>query len=86
MKQSKTTLAPSKKETAVLRNVRTNDLYRHIEGTTFENIRTGGRGEVDAEKAKDIFVINIAATMIFNEFPLVEEMVRLLDLKIEPQK
>jgi hypothetical protein len=72
-------------ETAVLRHIKTNALYRHIAGNEYENIMTGQRGEVPEDVARKIFVINVDATGICNRYPLVEEIIKQLQLKIEKQ-
>ena len=71
------------KDTAVLINSKTQDLYRHIKGNIFKNLRTGVTGEIPEELANKILVIDYKASMMFNKYPLLEELVFKLKLKIE---
>lgn len=68
---------------AVVRNSTNNDLYRYLGDDRYRNIRTGGEGEVKPEVAQKIFKINIEVTEICNEYPMVEELIKSLNLKIE---
>lgn len=70
-------------ETAVLRNVQTQDLYRHLEGNTFKNLRTGIEGNIPEELTNKILVIDYNSTMMFNKYPLLEELVFKLKLKLD---
>lgn len=67
----------------VVRNIKTSDLYFYLGENTFRNIRTGAEGKVTDEAAKKTFVINLEATEICNEYPLVEELIKSLNLKID---
>ena len=71
------------KDTAVLINSKTQDLYRHIQGNIFKNLRTGVTGEIPEELANKILVIDYKSSMMFNKYPLLEELVFKLKLKIE---
>lgn len=68
---------------AIIRNIQTNDAYRYHGDNLYTNIRTGQQGEIDEETAKKIFKINLEATEIFNEYPIVEQMIKALNLKID---
>ena len=70
------------KDTAVLINPKTQDLYRHIKDNTFRNLRTNVAGEIPAELTNKILRIDFKATMLFNKYPLLEELVFKLKLKI----
>ena len=70
-------------DTAILKNIQTNNLYRHIKGNTFKNLSTGVEGEILEELANKILVIDYKASMMFNKYPLLEELVFKLKLKIE---
>jgi hypothetical protein len=67
----------------VVRNVNTNDLYFHEGGNSFKNIRTGKEGEVSDTAAQKTFLINVPATQILNEYPMVAELINKLDLKYD---
>lgn len=69
--------------TPIVRNIQNNDLYSFLGGTTFVNLRTGKRGEVNEDKAKEVFKFNIEATEMINEYPIIELMVKQLQLKFE---
>lgn len=67
----------------VVRNIKSNDLYEFCGGNTFKNLRTGATGEVSDEVARKSFVINVEATMILDEFPIVKELISKLNLKFQ---
>jgi hypothetical protein len=67
----------------VVRNVQTNDFYTYLGENKFQNIRTKAEGEVPADKASTLFRINIDATKMFNEFPLVNDLVNKLNLTFD---
>lgn len=68
---------------AICRNLQNNDLYRYLGGNKFRNVRTGAEGAVDDETAQKIFRINLEATAILNEYPVVEELIKILNLKFD---
>lgn len=70
-------------QTAVLRNVQNSDLYRHLQGDTYRNLRTGAEGEIAPEIAQRILKINVAATLMFNKHPHLEGFVERLKLKAD---
>lgn len=70
---------------AIVRNIQNNQLYRYLGDNKFRNIVTGKEGLVEDEKAREVFKINVEATAILNEYPLVEELVEVLKLKIDKQ-
>jgi len=70
----------------VVRNVQNNDAYFYNGNNTFENIRSGGSGVVDDEAAGRIFKINVDATEMINEYPLIAEMIQKLNLKFNNNK
>lgn len=68
---------------AIVRNIQNNDLYRYLGNNNFRNIRTGKEGTITDEQAKEVFKINLDATVICNEYAIVEELIKTLNLKIE---
>ena len=70
-------------DTAILRLKKNDNLYRHIEGSKYKNIRTDVVWEIPDEQAKDVFELDVQASLLFNKYPLLEEMVFKLKLKIE---
>ena len=68
---------------AIVRNIQNNQLYRYLGDNKFRNIVTGKEGLVEDEKAREVFKINVEATAILNEYPLVEELVEVLKLKFD---
>jgi len=68
---------------AIVRNIQNNDLYRYLGNDEYLNIRTGNKGNIEPEAAKKILRINVEATELFNDNPLIEEMIKALNLKIE---
>lgn len=67
----------------IVRNVQNNQLYRYLGDNKFRNIVTGKEGLVEDEKAREVFKINVEATAILNEYPLVEDLIEKLKLKID---
>jgi len=70
---------------AIVRNIQNNQLYRYLGDNKFRNIVTGKEGLVDDEKAREVFKINVEVTWILNEYPLVEDLIEKLKLKIDKQ-
>lgn len=70
---------------AIVRNIQNNQLYRYLGDNKFRNIVTGKEGLVEDEKAREVFKINVEATGILNEYPLVEDLIEKLKLKIDKQ-
>lgn len=68
---------------AYLRHKKNNDLYCHIEGEKYLNVRTNKEWDIPDEIESDIFILNTSATLIINEYPLVGEFIHRLGLKIE---
>lgn len=75
----------SSKMFPVVRNLKTSDLYEFCGGNTFKNLRTGATGEVTDEVARKSFVINVEASMIIDEYPIVKELIQKLGLKFQKQ-
>lgn len=69
----------------VVRNIQNNQLYFYEGENNFKNIRTGAVGNVDDETARKIFKINIEATEVINEYPMVAELIKRLHLKFDKQ-
>ncbi len=69
-------------DTAVLRLKKNNDLFRHIEGNTYINLRTQKEWEIPPEKAKEIFLLNIEASFMLNKYPMIEKLIGSLSLDI----
>ena len=68
---------------AICRNIQNNDLYRYLGNDEYKNLRTGNTGKIDPEMAKKVFKINLEATEIINENPIVEDLIKSLNLKFE---
>lgn len=71
---------------AICRNIQNNDLYRFLGGNKFRNLRTGREGEISDEMAQKTLNINLDATELINENPIIEEMIRTLNLKFDNNK
>jgi hypothetical protein len=71
---------------AIVRNIQNNDVYRYLGNNIFKNLRTGNEGEVSDEVAKKVFKINLEATELINENPILEEMIKALNLKFDNNK
>lgn len=68
---------------AIVRHIKTNALYVAHGNHEYTNLQTGVRGKIPAATARKNFVINLAATVLFGEFPLVEQMVMKLGMVLE---
>lgn len=71
---------------AIVRNTQTNVLYRYLGNNKYRNLCTGVEGEIKEELAKKIFKINLEATAICEEYPLVEQLIKSLNLKLDNNK
>lgn len=67
----------------VVRNINTNDVYFYEGNNSFQNIRTLKTGIVSDIPAQKTFLINVDASQIINEYPLVAELINKLDLKYD---
>jgi hypothetical protein len=70
---------------AIVRNIQTNDLYRYHGGDEYTNIRTGVRGVIKPELSQKIFKINLEATELCEEFPMIEILMKTLNMKFNNQ-
>jgi hypothetical protein len=68
---------------AIVRNIQNDDLYRYHGNNEFTNLRTGKRGVIDNDLAKKVFKINLEATELIEENPIIEEMIKRLNLKFD---
>lgn len=68
---------------AIVRHKKTNDLYYFLGGNKFRNIRSGVEGEVPDDVAQRSFAINLEATVLINEYPMLEDLIRSLNLKMD---
>lgn len=68
---------------AIVRHIKNDILYRYLGNDKYRNLSTGNEGEVPPDVAKKIFVINLDATEICNEYPMVEKLIQSLNLKID---
>jgi len=68
---------------AVVRNVQTNDLYLYLGDNKFRNMRTSKEGVIPSEVARNGFKINLEATVLWNTNPLLENLIKSLNLKFE---
>lgn len=68
---------------AIVRNIQNNDLYIYLGENKYRNMRTGNEGVIDEELARKVFKINVEATAIWTDYPIVEELIKSLNLKID---
>lgn len=68
---------------AIVRNIQNNQLYRYLGDNKYRNLMTGVSGEITEEVAQKIFKINLEMTQLCNEYPLVEEAIQRLQLKMD---
>ena len=67
----------------VLRNIQNNQLYGHLGDNKYINLVTGVEGEVPEDMAKKIFKINLHATKIIYDFPVIQTLISELGLTID---
>lgn len=70
----------------IVRNIQNNDAYEYVGGNRFRNLRTMVEGEVPDEKAKEVFKINLDASQMINDYLIVGEMIKRLNLKFDNNK
>ena len=71
---------------AIVRNLLNGQYYRYHGNDVYENIITGVKGRISQKSAAKNLKISIEETAIFNEYPIVEEMVKKLKLVSEKSK
>lgn len=67
----------------IVRNIQNNQLYGHIGDNRYINLVTGVEGEVPDDMAKKIFKINLQATKIVYDFPVIQTLISELGLTID---
>lgn len=67
----------------IVRHKKTNVLYQYNGENSFTNLQSGVTGVVTDAAAKKTFAINLEATEILNEYPIVKDAIQALKLKIE---
>jgi hypothetical protein len=60
---------------AIVRNIKTNDFYVAHGENEYTNLITGVRGFIKEATANKVFVINLEATKMFFEYPLIQELI-----------
>lgn len=68
---------------AIVRNIQNNQLYQYLGGNKYKNLITGVEGEVPDDMAKKIFKINLQATKIVHDFPVIQTLISELGLTID---
>lgn len=71
---------------AICRNKQNNCVYEYLGENKFRNMVTGKEGIVDDETARKIFSLNLPATEIIVEYPLVSELIQKCNLKFDNNK
>lgn len=75
----------NKEKPVYLVNKQTQDVYSYRgEDNHYTNIRTKASGEIKEEIAKKVLVINVPLTVMVNKYPLLEEAINKLNLKVIP--
>lgn len=68
----------------VVRHKKTNSMYFFKGDNIFQNIITNVEGIVSDKIAQEIFAVNLDATRLINENPLLQTLIEKLELKIVP--
>lgn len=78
-----------KEKRAVLRNYGNpdspnyNDIYMHMDGDVYKNLRTLKEGTISPELVCKVLKINVNASFLINEYPMISEMVHRLGLRLD---
>jgi hypothetical protein len=67
---------------AIVRHKKTSIPYEFLGGNKFRNLVSLEEGIVDDEKAREVFVINLEATELLGEYPLIKELIHKIKLKM----
>jgi len=67
----------------IVRHKKSSIPYEYVGENKFVNLVTKKEGVVDDEKAREVFAINVEASQLFHEFPILKELVHHLKLKID---
>lgn len=68
---------------AICRNIQNNDIYRYLGNDEYVNLRTGKQGKIKPDVAQKVLKINLEATELINENPIIEDLIRTLNLKFD---
>lgn len=68
---------------AIVRNIQNKCLYEYLGEDRYRNLVTGKEGTVTPEQAKDILKINLDATVLLEEYPLIKELINKLQLRCD---
>lgn len=68
---------------SIVRNIQNNDLYRYLGNDEYKNLRTGNVGRIEPDMANRLLKINLDATALINENPIIEDLIKTLNLKFE---
>lgn len=70
----------------IVRHKKTNVLYEYLGDNRYRNTITLKEGTVDEKIAKDVFNINLDATVLLNQYPEIKNLIQTLKLVIETNK
>lgn len=70
----------------ICRNIQNNVPYEYLGENKFRNLLTLKEGAVDSETAEKVFKINVEATQMIYDNPLVAEFINKLQLKFDNNK
>jgi len=71
---------------AICRNIQNDAIYRYIGDNKFINVVTRVEGVVDDETARKVFRINAEATIMINDYPIIEDLIKRVGLKFNTEK
>ncbi len=67
----------------ILRNKKTNDIYKYLGEDKYINLTTSKDGEIKKEIVANLFAINVELTQLITEHSIIEDLIKTLKLKIE---
>ncbi len=66
---------------AIVRNIQNKCLYEYLGEDKYINLVTGKSGVVPPEQAKELLKVNIDATILIKEYPMIKELINKLELR-----
>jgi len=67
----------------IVRHKKTSVPYEYLGENRFVNLVTLKEGIVDDEKAREVFAINVEASQLFHEYPILKQLISSLKMKLD---
>ena len=66
---------------AIVRHISNNCLYEYFGEDKYVNLVSGKSGVIDPDKARSILKINLDATVLIDQYPMIKELINKLQLR-----